>query len=1597
MPDSAPLSTKDLFLLMVGLYRLKEHQPRTAQASKYYLDEHQKLRETDWNTLWFISPQMAWDNVRHRDWLLGAIVANLTAGSQVFSAISEPVFLSLDLLPTEIKPGMPNASAAIKQAVVSKSGYERSFLTTLSVGLSEQQSGEQRVIVLGAGMRRRTRVWTGGDESQALQADVEFYVPFYVIPGADPPRDASLPNARSICAGLAITRANGGSIGTDSAGKDLAAIRFNFRVPFTARTANQTEALDLLKPRDALNPTVKLPPSLLRWEPSDLVTTFAAPTVEAQKREMTRFCKEPAPWEKFGDWKKFVKDFCGSKDGGALLNAPIGPLLLETMSDSSSVKDILKSRRGEIEKDIEETEKELEEAAKLLKSLWQEGKPPDTNKKPDKTPPDSSQRQLGGLLESLGLLDGKRELKDLSKLTVWDVVDRMYDELDGFPLYVKGVDPKDDNGARMAFTLAAQTAAGDALKHYFGLAGLAYNIPVKTAASKEAAKEGDANAPAIVLGEEHFTDGWVLVPEDDEDDDGLVLIDDEVTLDAPLEETDGEKESEGKKEKKSSLEVRLHLGKWFNGETLDDNWFRRLLPAKGAQRRVPLPGLRLLPFRRTHDDKTKEAIYSLALRGDLLSLGFDLKGNAKKGLTFLKASKGPLAYFGLGSVETRIALLFTSERVAFGIGVKLKDLRLSFGPKEPDEEEPDEDDIYAGLKELFAEPEEKGPQTRLGAKKKDKFSLSVGYLSPLSEGSHGTLDIQLYDKKGNRGKTVWIPIDRRAGPLYLKQIGVGLKGVENVELSKGLSDKAQLSIALTGGLRSSIFEFGLIGAQVSIPLTNPRDLSFDLDGLDISLKVGAVIVSGSFLKNGFDYAGALTIELPKLTIGAMGFYGSMVVFSDTFDEEVIKGLRQRKVEPKLYHALVAKKITPASGKKLRPGFLRSELLLSATDGKTYTLVKDGDEVHVLYPEKTLFLYGSAVTATGGGIQVGPIEFTGIALGVGINKRLKVPPIEEVAGFPLVKMVMGEGGFQKDDISGKLINQLGKPDDDPVALLEEMGDALEAERGQIFICGGARFTIAKLVDCFALIVVQFGNDFELALLGLARFRQPSDPKTKPICYVEMQILMSLKPSEGSFKLQALLTSNSWVINRDCKLTGGFALYVWFAGKHKSDFVVTLGGYHPLFRRPDHYPQAPRLGLNWPVSPQLSIKGGAYFALTPSCVMLGARLEATFHHNRVSAWFTAHLDVIVSWSPLKFEAEIGVSLRVEASFALFTLKAALCVSIKMWGPPVGGIAHIELSILSLDIPFGEQRDPRPQTIESWALFCRAFLGASEADKRANRPVPLSDFIFTRPSLLSGRSNPDAPAPARRKQTEAPRPDAPWKVRADRLELAASAAVPVTALNVGRVKTNSPPEGVQQRELSGQSLLVKEPINLEAAGLQAQSSAKPLGVHPMGKSLQSILNVTVVRDDVAQTDAVDLTGWTLEAETGALPAALWNASKPKPDGPSEPTAELIPDCITGVKRLKPKAGKRGAQAEFSGMTWRPLEEKRVPESGAPQGVPTETCSRNIQAAAAGKQAEQQRIAAALAAVGFDLAWRPSQTEVRFRELQAEPLAGAVVATTA
>jgi hypothetical protein len=221
-----------------------------------------------------------------------------------------------------------------------------------------------------------------------------------------------------------------------------------------------------------------------------------------------------------------------------------------------------------------------------------------------------------------------------------------------------------------------------------------------------------------------------------------------------------------------------------------------------------------------------------------------------------------------------------------------------------------------------------------------------------------------------------------------------------------------------------------------------------------------------------------------------------------------------------------------------------------------------------------------------------------------------------------------------------------------------------------------------------------------------------------------------------------------------------------------------------------------------------------------------------------------------------------------------------------------------------------------------------------------------------------------------------------------------VPVSAVNFGTVKTNSPPEGVLKSDFTGQSLMVNKPVAVESKAMLRANKPPKLGVHPMGKELDSVLNVTIVKVELSGTSPVQLAGWVMEEETCALPAALWDPDRPNLT-PSEPSAKMIQGGITGVKKIKPPRGKLGKKIELPPINWHRLDPGTVQRPTAPQEIPAASRTRDIRPVLADKQDNQKKVVAALEACGFALTWQaPAPADVRFRELQADPLAGAVAA---
>lgn len=341
---------------------------------------------------------------------------------------------------------------------------------------------------------------------------------------------------------------------------------------------------------------------------------------------------------------------------------------------------------------------------------------------------------------------------------------------------------------------------------------------------------------------------------------------------------------------------------------------------------------------------------------------------------------------------------------------------------------------------------------------------------------------------------------------------------------------------------------------------------------------------------------------------------------------------------------------------------------------------------------SLFIYGVLNAPLGGE----PFFFvTGLAAGLGYNRDLVIPPLAQLGTFPLVMEAMNES-YTAQSLEDEL---------------NSLAVYIPPSVGMYWGAAGIKFTSFKIIDAFALLTLSLGERFELNIMGMATaVAPPMAMDNLVLAEIQMAMLATFRPSEGMIGVAAQLTDNSFILSRAAKLTGGFALYAWFSGEHAGDFVLSAGGYHPKFIVPKHYPLVPRLGLNWKISTELSVKGQLYYALTAGYMMAGGSLEMTWQSGSIKAWFTIGMDIIVAWKPFHYDLNSYVQVGASYTFDHLGIKKTYSLSaganLHIWGPEFSGTANIDMKIISFAVSFGAARNLPPTPI-SWTDFTRSFL--------------------------------------------------------------------------------------------------------------------------------------------------------------------------------------------------------------------------------------------------------------------------------------------------
>ena len=419
--------------------------------------------------------------------------------------------------------------------------------------------------------------------------------------------------------------------------------------------------------------------------------------------------------------------------------------------------------------------------------------------------------------------------------------------------------------------------------------------------------------------------------------------------------------------------------------------------------------------------------------------------------------------------------------------------------------------------------------------------------------------------------------------------------------------------------------------------------------------------------------------------------------------------------------------------------------------------------------------------------------TGISAGFGFNRKLLIPGVDGVASFPFVEWAAGQGNPPATGADVDIGKEVGKV----VSELETSG-VVAPSVGDYWGAIGVRFTSFEVVDGFALLTIVFGTEFEVDLLGLATVAVPTPEK--PVAQAQLALKASFVPATGLLGISGQLTPQSYVLSKEAHLTGGFAFYSWVSGEHAGDFVLTLGGYSPRYTPPEHYPQVPRLGLNWKVTNELTIKGDLYFALTSSAVMAGGGMSAVWQSGDIRAWFEVEADFLLVFQPFHYYLSAGIhlgaSFTIDLWFTSITVSIHLGVGLEIWGPEFAGRATIDLSIISFTIEFGGG-SPDTQTTIEWDEFVEKLLPSgtspqtkSELMAAADPPPPLlqlrvADGMVKELSETPGELNWIVNGATLKLETQSSIPIKKWTF-GERIELVEEGTKPNTEFGVGPTGT-------------------------------------------------------------------------------------------------------------------------------------------------------------------------------------------------------------------
>ncbi|EAQ91833.1 hypothetical protein CHGG_00068 [Chaetomium globosum CBS 148.51] len=311
------------------------------------------------------------------------------------------------------------------------------------------------------------------------------------------------------------------------------------------------------------------------------------------------------------------------------------------------------------------------------------------------------------------------------------------------------------------------------------------------------------------------------------------------------------------------------------------------------------------------------------------------------------------------------------------------------------------------------------------------------------------------------------------------------------------------------------------------------------------------------------------------------------------------------------------------------------------------------------------------------------EISGVTGGFGYKSEVRVPTADQIVEFPFIKPASLAGATGS---AIETLERLTSPNSD--GWFKPLDDTYWA-------AAGMKIDAFQMISLQAVAVVQFGQSIKMGLFAVALADIPTSASKVKFAHVELGIAVVVDLDYGTFKAEAQLSPNSYILDPNCHLTGGFALYYWFEAPHADQSL-------------------------------------AYFAITPKACMGGGRLHAAYHLGPIEAWFDAFADFLINYKPFHFMAEAGVSVGVrfnlDVLFVHIHISVEVGADLKLWGPPFAGDIYIDIKVHKFSIPFGNHSTEKPPAslVEFYNLVLQASSKTDSSPKAAAAPA-LATAVF------------------------------------------------------------------------------------------------------------------------------------------------------------------------------------------------------------------------------------------------------------------------------